>query len=222
MHTEIKGAPAFAHLAVVLEPGERVIAESGAMSSMDAGLELKARINGNPFSALMRKLLGGETFFLSAFGNSSSAEQRLVLARTTPGDIREVSLNNDECFYLQAGAFLACTDGIKIGLKWAGFTSFLAREGLFKIAVRGTGRVWYGAYGALLEKDVDGDIIVDSGHLVAYGPGLKLKLRLAGGLFSSFFGGEGLVMRIVGKGRITLQTRSLGGLAGWLNPKLRG
>ncbi len=221
MHTEIKGAPAFAHLAVVLAPGERVIAESGAMSSMDAGLELKARINGNPFTALMRKWLGGETFFLSAFSNSTSEEHRLVLSQTTPGDISEVSLN-DESLYLQSGAFLACTDGIKIGLKWAGFTSFLAREGLFKIAVSGTGRVWYGAYGALLEKDVDGEIIVDSGHLVAYGPGIKLKLRLAGGLFSSFFGGEGLVMRIVGKGRITLQTRSLGGLAGWLNPKLRG
>ena len=221
MHTEIKGAPAFAHLALVLAPGERVIAESGAMSSMDAELALKARVNGNPFSALMRKLLGGETFFLSAFSNPGSDNQRLVLARPTPGDIREVSLN-DECLYLQAGAFLACTDNIKIGLKWAGFTSFLAREGLFKIAVSGTGRVWYGAYGALLEKDVDGEMIVDSGHLVAYGPGLKLKLRLAGGLFSSFFGGEGLVMRVVGKGRITLQTRSLGGLAGWLNPKLRG
>ena len=221
MHTDIKGAPAFAHLAVVLAPGERLIAESGAMSSMDAGLDLKARVNGNPFAALMRKLLGGETFFLSAFDNSTNNDCQLVLAQTTPGDIREMSLNG-ECLYLQSGAFLASTEGIKLGLKWAGFTSFLAREGLFKIAVSGKGRVWYGAYGALLEKDIDGEMIVDSGHLVAYGPGIRLKLRLAGGLFSSFFGGEGLVMRIVGKGRITLQTRSLGGLAGWLNPKLRG
>ena len=189
---------------------------------MDAGLELKARINGNPFTALMRKIAGGAKHFFSVhFSNPASEEHRLVLAQTTPGDINEVSLNN-ESLYLQAGAFLACTDGIKMGLKWAGFTSFLAREGLFKIAVSGTGSVWYGAYGALLEKEVDGEIIVDSGHLVAYGPGIRLKLRLAGGLFSSFFGGEGLVMRIVGKGRITLQTRSLGGLAGWLNPKLRG
>ena len=55
---------------------------------------------------------------------------------------------------------------------------------------------------------------------MAYPPGIKLQLQLAGGLFSSFFGGEGLVTRIVGKGRIVIQTRSISGLTGWINPKL--
>ena len=49
---------------------------------------------------------------------------------------------------------------------------------------------------------------------------MKLKIQLAGGVFSSFFGGEGLVTRVEGKGKIVIQTRSLSGLAGWLNPKL--
>ncbi|GFS07584.1 hypothetical protein ElyMa_006572600 [Elysia marginata] len=58
MHTEIKGASAFAHLAVVLAPGERVIAESGAMSSMDAGLALKAREKGLSVVFLGREKFG--------------------------------------------------------------------------------------------------------------------------------------------------------------------
>ena len=86
--------------------------------------------------------------------------------------------------------------------------------------VSGTGKVWYGAYGALLERDLDGETIVDTSHLVAYSPGISLKLQLAGGIFSSFFGGEGLVTRVTGKGKIVIQTRSLSGLVSWLNPKL--
>jgi uncharacterized protein (AIM24 family) len=49
---------------------------------------------------------------------------------------------------------------------------------------------------------------------------MKLNIQLAGGLFSSFFGGEGFVTRVEGKGKIIIQTRSLSGLAGWINPRL--
>lgn len=83
----------------------------------------------------------------------------------------------------------------------------------------GDGQVWYGAYGALIEKSIDGEYIVDTSHLVAYEEGIQLKLQLASGIFSSFFGGEGLVTRVTGKGKIIVQTRSLSGLAGWINPK---
>ena len=62
---------------------------------------------------------------------------------------------------------------------------------------------------------------VQSGsHLVAYPPHMKLKLQMAGGLISSIMGGEGLVTRVEGYGKIILQSRSLSGLAGWINPKL--
>ena len=106
-----------------------------------------------------------------------------------------------------------------MGLNWAGFTSLIAREGLFRMVVSGEGTVWYGAYGALVEKEIDGEYIVDSSHLVAYEPSIKLKLQLAGGIFSSFFGGEGLVTRVEGKGKVVIQTRSISGLTSWLNPK---
>ena len=85
---------------------------------------------------------------------------------------------------------------------------------------KGPGQIWFGSYGGLVEKEIDGEYIVDTSHLVAYEPQIKLKLQLAGGLFSSFFGGEGLVTRVEGKGKIWIQTRSLSGLAGWINPRL--
>lgn len=221
MQTRIEGGPAFAHLHVELAPGESMLAESDAMSSMHANLDLKAQLNGGFFGALARKYLGGETAFINRFTNNSREPMALVLVQPTPGDVVARKLNG-ETFYLQPGAFLAMTDGVKIRLKWAGFTSFIAREGLFRIAVSGNGTVWYGAYGALLEREIDGEYIVDTSHLVAYEGGITLRLQLAGGIFSSFFGGEGLVTRVSGRGKIVIQSRSLPGLSGWLNPKFWG
>ena len=77
--------------------------------------------------------------------------------------------------------------------------------------------MFFGAYGGILEKEINGEFIVDSGHLVAYEPTMKLKPQLAGGIFSSFFGGEGFVTRVEGKGKIYIQTRNLSGLATWVN-----
>ncbi len=221
MQTRIEGAPAFAHLHIELAPGETVIAESDAMSSMAADLDLTTKLNGGVIGALLRKYLGGETAFINHFKNNTSAAKSLTLVQPTPGAIVARQLR-DETLYLQPGAFLAMSEGVKLKLKWAGLVSFIAREGLFRIAVSGMGTVWYGAYGALLEREIDGEYIVDTAHLVAYEEGISLKLQLAGGIFSSIFGGEGLVTRVSGRGKITVQTRSLPGLAGWLNPKFWG
>ena len=219
MKAEIKGGAAFSYLDVDLEPGEQVTAESDAMSSMDAELDMQTRPNGSVWAAILKKFLGGETFFINRFTNNQSKTARITLVQPTPGEIKEVDLN-ESSLCLQPGAFLAATEGVKLGLRWAGFTSWIAKEGLFKLVVSGTGKVWYGAYGALLEREIDGEFIVDTSHLVSYEPSLRLKLQLAGGLFSSFFGGEGLVTRVEGKGKIVIQTRSISGLTSWINPKL--
>ena len=219
MQADIKGSHAFAYLDVQLEPGETVTAEADAMSSMDAQLELRSRLNGGFFIALLRKFLGGETLFINDFSNPTAQQRRLTLVQPTPGEVRCIELNGDT-LYLQPGAFLACTPGVKMGVKFAGLISWLAKEGLFRIVVSGHGKVWYGAFGALLEKEIDGEYIVDTSHLVSYEPGIQLKLQLAGGIFSSLFGGEGLVTRVVGTGKIVIQTRSIPGITGWINPRL--
>jgi uncharacterized protein (TIGR00266 family) len=219
MQAVVKGSPSFAYIEVDLGPGESVIAESDAMSSMAADLELKTSFNGGCISGLLKKFLGGESLFINTFTNRTNETRRLVLVQKTPGDIRQMELNGGS-ICLQPGAYVASTPGLKLGLSWGGIGSFLAKEGLFKLMISGTGTLWFGAYGGLVEKEIRGDYIVDTSHLVAYPPGMKLKTQLAGGIFSSLLGGEGLVTRVEGNGTIFLQTRSLSGLVGWLNPKI--
>ncbi len=219
MKTTIEGAPSFAYLHVDLEPGESVVAESDAMSSMAADLGMLATLNGGFFSGLAKKFLAGESLFVNTFTNGTSGPRRVTLVQGTPGNMKEVQLNGTT-LCLQPGAYVASTAGLALGLRWAGLVSGLAREGFFKLTVTGTGTLWYGAYGEMLERQVEGEYIVDTSHLVAYEPQMKLKLQLAGGIFSSLFGGEGFVTRVEGKGKIVIQTRSLSGLANWLNPRI--
>ncbi len=166
----------------------------------------------------MRKFLGGESLFINRFSNPSDRPRKMTLTAPTPGDVCAMQVTA-EGFCLQPGAFIACTPGVKIGVKFAGLVSFIAREGLFKLVASGTGTVWFGGYGAILERQLDGEVIVDSGHLISYAPNIRLKLQLPSGLIGSFLSGEGVVTRLEGKGRYYLQTRSLSGLAAWANSK---
>lgn len=220
MNARIEGTPSFGNIHITLENGETLIAESDAMSSMDTGIDIKTVFNGGFFKGIIRKFLGGESLFVNRFTNSGDKTKSIVIVQPTPGDVREIELKEGQSICMQPGAFIACEDGVKFKLKWAGFASFIGREGLFKIEMEGPGKVWYGSFGALVEREVAGDFIVDSSHLVAYDPELKLKVQLAGGIFSSFFGGEGLVTRVEGNGKLVLQTRSLSGIAEWVNPRL--
>lgn len=217
MQIQIRNRPSFANLLVRLARGDRIIAESDAMASMSSSISLQTRWNGGFFRAILRRLFGGETLFVNEFSTESDGE--LVLTQPLPGDIEMIELKG-QMLYLQPGAFLACDPTVEFGLGYAGLRSLIAREGLFRLKVSGQGRVWFGAYGGILEKEVQGEYVVDSGHLVAYEPTLELRLGMAGGIFSSFFSGEGLVMRIRGQGRIYLQSRSVQGLASWVNSHL--
>jgi uncharacterized protein (TIGR00266 family) len=219
MQAAVKGSPSFAYIEIDLVPGENVTAEADAMSSMAADLEIKTSFNGGCIGGLLKRFLGKESLFVNNFTNRTDGVRRMVLVQKTPGDIRQVQLDGG-ALCLEAGAYIASTPGLKLGLKWGGIGSFLAREGLFKLLVSGTGTLWFGSYGGMVDKHIQGSYIIDSSHLVAYPPNMKLKTQLAGGLFASFFGGEGLVTRVEGTGTVILQTRSLSGLAGWLNPKL--
>ncbi len=219
MKSQINGEPSFAHIHVDLDPGESIIAESDAMASMAVEIDIQTKLNGNLFSALLKKFLGDESFFINEYKNISNSPKRITLTQATPGNIKEMELHNSS-ICLQPGAYIASSPGLHLGIRYAGIASFIAREGLFKLEVSGTGKLFYGAYGGIIEKEVFGEYIVDSGYLVAYEPHLKLSLRLAGGIISSILSGEGIVTKVTGNGKIQLQSRSLEGLASWINPHL--
>ena len=109
--------------------------------------------------------------------------------------------------YERIAAMLETTDGFR-----------LAEEDL---RIRGQGTVFFNAYGAVVEKQVNGAMVVDTGHLVAFEPTLQYQIRGMGGLKQTLLSGEGLVMKFEGVGKIYLQTRHLSGLVGWLTPFCR-
>ncbi|MBB6461943.1 TIGR00266 family protein [Flammeovirga kamogawensis] len=219
MQFELKGKPAFAHAKVEIEPGETFIAESDAMSSMSAELDVEAKLNGNFLNALLKKIFGGETLFVNHFTNNTAKTLELTITQPTPGDMQIKELNG-ESFCLQQGAYIASEKNVKLGVKYAGFGSWIGGEGLFKLMVSGHGKVVFGAFGGLLEKEVNGEVIVDTSHLVGYEPTMKLKPQFSGGLVATIFGGEGLVTRVEGTGKVFIQTRSMSGLSSWVNRNL--
>lgn len=220
MKYEIRYKPAFAAIFVTLNPGDRITAEAGAMISMDAQLSMRTQFSGGLIPGLLKKFFGGESLFVNVFTNETQQPLTLVLTQSTIGDIERIDLSQgDICF--QPGAYIAHTPGVKMGVQWAGFASWFAGEGLFKLKLTGGGRVFFGAYGGMTKKHVQGEFVVDSGHLVAYQPQIQMGIKLAGGLFGSVTSGEGLVNRLSGEGEIYLQSRSIDGLVRYLRPKLR-
>lgn len=218
MNVKEVGSSAFQILECELNPNEMITVESGAMASQDVGIMPNTVMNGTFWQALVLKLLGGESFFINHFQNISSKTQKIHISQSTPGDIQSRQLNGEEIF-IETGSFIARTGDIKIKTKWAGFKNLIAGEGLFKLSFKGTGTIWYGCYGAVVEKEINGTYIVDSGHLLMWPPTIQLKLKLAGGLIDSFLSKEGFVLQLEGKGKVQLQTRSVKGLAQWLNAR---
>ncbi len=223
MKYEISYKPTFAALFISLEPKEQIVAEAGAMVSMDAKLSMKTEFSGSFLQAVLRKFFGGESLFVNIFTNNTDRPLQLVLTQSVIGDIECINLAdlNQKKICFQPGAFIAHTPGVKMGVHWAGFSSWFAGEGLFKLELSGRGEVFFGAYGGLTPKRIRGEFIVDSGHLVAYEPNISMKIGLAGGLVGSVTSGEGLVNRLSGDGTIYLQSRSVDGLVRFLRSKVR-
>ncbi|MDJ0590605.1 MAG: TIGR00266 family protein [Pleurocapsa sp. MO_226.B13] len=220
MECEIKYKPAFSAIFVTLEPGEKIIAEAGAMASMDGQVTIKTKLSGGFFSALAKKFFGGESLFVNVFSNETKQYVKLVLTQPVVGDIQEIELYGKD-IYFQPGAYIASTPGVTMGVRWAGFSSWFAGEGLFKLRLSGKGRVFFGAYGGITKKAIDGEFLVDNGHLVAYEPGIQMGIKLSNGLIGSLTSGEGFLNRLSGRGNIYLQSRSIGGLVGFLRSKVR-
>ena len=219
MRYEIRYKPAFATIFLTLNPGDRLTTEAGAMASMSAQLSMTTEFSGGLIPGLLKAFLGGESLFVNTFSNNTQQSLQLVLTQSTVGDIAMIELKgNTICF--QPGAYIAHTPGVHMGVEWAGFSSWFAGEGLFKLKLSGKGLVFFGGYGGLTQRQVNNEYVVDTGHLVAYEPCLKMNIRLAGGLIGSVTSGEGLINRLTGNGMIYLQSRSVDGLVRFLRPKL--
>ncbi|MDE2815629.1 MAG: TIGR00266 family protein [Chloroflexota bacterium] len=219
MEYEILHRPSYALLKVDMAAGESVSAEAGAMVSMSSGIEIETSMRGGLFGGLRRKFLGGESFFINTFSASQSGE--VNFAPSLPGDIYAVELNN-EVIFAQSGSFIASTEGVEVDSSWGGAKTFFSGEGLFLLRISGSGTVFLSSYGAIHEimLDVGQSYTVDTGHMVSFAEGVGYDVRRVGGLKSTFFSGEGLVVELTGPGTITIQSRSTDAFLAWLIPHL--
>ncbi len=215
MEVSILGNPDYGELHVRLDPGEMLRTEGGAMSRMTPGLAMRSRVMGGFLSALGRKFLAGESFFVAEYGGPAGGE--LALSPALPGTVISERIDGGS-LWLTAGSFLACTPGIALRTRFGGVRALFSGEGAFLMRAEGKGDLWFNAYGGVMQREIDGEIRVDTGHVVAWDPSLAYTIRGMGGLKSTLFSGEGLTMEFRGRGRLWLQSRNLPATAGWLSP----
>ena len=204
--------PDFGFLNVEIPANQTLKVEASAMATMDTNINMKTKMRGG-----LSRFVTGESIFINEF-TAENGPGEIGIAPGAPGDIEHVYLE-DDVIYLQNSAFLASSMSINVESKWQGFIKgFFSGENLFLIRCSGRGDLWFNTYGALIEVDVTGDYVVDTGHIVAFTDGLDYNVTSIGGMKSLFFSGEGLVCRFRGEGKVWIQTRQVPAFASFLYP----
>ena len=223
MKTEIEFSPSYSLLTARLESGEMIRAEPGAMVAQQ-DVEMETGVGGGGLFRAARRMLGGESFVMNLF-TAGPGGGWVSLAPPCPGDIRSFKVLPGSDLFIQSGSFLACSGGVQVDSRFQGFKGFFSGERIFFLRAftdDEPGEVFYNSYGAIRELEVEPgrELVVDTGHLVAFTDGLEYFIGKVGGLRSLALGGEGLVMRFQAGdgGRIWIQTRNLVSLAEQIVP----
>jgi uncharacterized protein (TIGR00266 family) len=217
----IEHSPAYASLVLDVPANETVMVEASAMAAMDPCLKMKSKMKGGLMKGVGR-MLGGESLFINEF-TAEGKKGELYISPGVPGDIQHYSVSSRCGLMVQSSGFVACSPEVEIDSKFQGFKGFFSGESLFLLKATGSGDFWFSSYGAIIEIPLAGDYVVDTGYIVAFEDTLKYSVENIGGLsFKSLktgiFGGEGLVCRFKGEGRLWIQSHNLSPLINFLNP----
>lgn len=208
----VQGQPDYAFLTVQIPANQTLKVEASAMATMDTNLVMKTRLRGG-----LGRFVTGESIFINEF-TAQGGPGEIGIAPGAPGDLRHVYLD-EQTIYLQNSAYVASSNGVAVESKWQGLMKgFFSGESLFLIRCQGKGDLWFSSYGGIIEIDVTGEYVVDTGNIVAFTDGLSYNVTKVGGYKSLFFSGEGFVCRFSGQGRVWIQTRKVGPLVTWVWP----
>jgi len=213
--------PAYASLVLDVPANETVMVEASAMAAMDSGLQMKSKMKGGLMKGIGR-MLGGESLFINEF-TAQGKQGELYISPGVPGDVKHYYVSSKCSLMVQSSGFVACSPEIEIDTKFQGFKGFFSGESLFLLKATGDGDFWFSSYGAIIEIPIEGDYVVDTGYIVAFEDTLNYSVENIGGLsFKSLktglFGGEGLVCRFSGEGRLWIQSHNIAPLINFLNP----
>ena len=215
---------------VELDPQEAVVAEAGAMMYMEDGIQMQTvfgdgsqqQQQGGLLGSLVgagKRLLTGESLFMTVFVNEGSGKRRTAFGAPYPGKILPIWLPDVGGELIsQKDSFLCAAKGVQVGIafqKKIGVGLF-GGEGFIMQRLTGDGMVFVHAGGTLRERTLGaGETLrVDTGCIVAFQPEVHYDIQYVGGIKSALFGGEGLFFATLrGPGRVWLQSLPFSRLA---------
>ncbi|WEK37249.1 MAG: TIGR00266 family protein [Candidatus Pseudobacter hemicellulosilyticus] len=217
------------YVEIELDPSETAVAESGAFMMMDDGIQMET-IFGDGSKAqqgflgkLMsagKRVLTGESLFMTAFTNTGHGKKRVSFASPYPGKIIPLDLMQlGGKIVAQKDAFLCAAKGVSVGIEFQRRlgTGLFGGEGFIMQKLEGDGMAFVHAGGHVFEKELQaGEFLkIDTGCLVAYTQTIDYDIQFVGGIKNTLFGGEGLFFATLrGPGKVWIQTLPISRLAG--------
>ncbi|MCT4628277.1 TIGR00266 family protein [Winogradskyella sp.] len=216
------------YVEIELDPQEAVIAESGSFMMMDDGIKMDTIFGdgSQKDKGFLGKILGagkriltGESLFMTAFYNDLTGKRNVSFASPYPGKIIPIDLNEFRGkFICQKDAFLCAAKGVSVGIE---FSKKLGRglfggEGFIMQKLEGDGMAFVHAGGTMAEKILQpGETLrVDTGCIVGFTQDVDYDIEFVGGIKNSIFGGEGLFFaKLRGPGKVYIQSLPFSRLA---------
>lgn len=210
------------YVEIALDSQEAVIAEAGSFMMMDTDIKMNtifgdgsrqdSGIMGKLFSA-GKRLLTGESLFMTAFMNVGDQKKKVSFASPYPGKIIPIDLSeNGGKFICQKDAFLCAAKGVSVGIEFSRRLGrgFFGGEGFIMQKLGGDGLAFVHAGGTTAKKELaPGEILrVDTGCIVGFSHTVDYNVEFVGGIRNTFFGGEGLFFATL-KGPGTAYVQSL-------------
>ncbi len=205
---DIAYRPAHSLARVGLAHGESIVAESGAMVGMSTNVQMQTQAQGGVFGGLKR-MFGGESFFRNTF-TAQGGPGEVLFAQALCGDMATLPMT-PQGYFIQSAAYIASTPDVHVETKVGGFKGFFSGAGVFILQATSQqpGQVLVGAFGGIQELHCNDDLVIDTGHLVAWDATLQYSIGKSGsGWIASWLSGEGLVCHFRGQGRIWIQSRN--------------
>jgi len=213
---------------IELDPQETAVAESGSFMMMDDGIQMETIFGDGTgqrsgfLGKLMsagKRVLTGESLFMTAFTNIGQGKKRVTFASPYPGKIIAMDLLRlGGKMICQKDAFLCAAKGVSIGIEFQRKlgTGLFGGEGFIMQKLEGDGMAFVHAGGHILEKELRaGEVLkIDTGCIVAFTPSCDYDIQFVGGIKNTIFGGEGLFFATLrGPGKVWIQSLPISRLA---------
>ncbi len=217
------------YVEIELDPRETVIAEAGAMMMMDPNIQMETIFGDGSrqgaggfmdkiFSA-GKRVLTGESLFMTAFTNTGTLREKVYFAAPYPGKILPMNLSlMGGKLICQKDSFLCAAKGVSVGIDLRKKLSvgFFGGEGFILEKLEGDGMTFIHACGAIIERNLlPGETLrIDTGCLVAMTKDVHYDIQFIGGIKNTLFGGEGVFFATVtGPGTVWIQSLPFSRLA---------